>query len=495
MNDSTRSQVHHGLKWVTLSLVFARGTQFLTTVVLARLLLPEMFGLITMANAVIIAIGAIREIGFGQAYIQRQEADAEEGRLAANTTFFLLLGIHALLFVAALLLSPWTASFFERAQELEAVLQVILLAFLLDGVAGTPGFVLQKNLQFGKLSLAEIIATFSNALIAIPMAFLGFGAWSLVCGQLGSRLVLCAALLKLSGWRPRLEFSPRIARQLFAYGKFLWGFSAVSAVSRVLDRLTLGHLLGAATVGVYGLAFDLCSMPANQLAILVNRIAFPAFSRKQQDKAALRRGFLKALSHVAVVTLPLALGLAMVAHDFVLTVYGSQWVAAVPIIGVLACRGMILAVSSVAGPVLQAIGKPQVLLYTSVVHSVVLFTLLLLFGRYGLVAVAYAVLVPQILSALIAFVLIVRYLNLGVSELLAPLVRSTASALVMYILVRVFQHQLLDGLTSSTLVGLLSSVLVGVVVYLAGTLLWNRALLVEFSETIKEALLAKSRIA
>ncbi|MGH7453913.1 MAG: oligosaccharide flippase family protein, partial [bacterium] len=158
-----------------------RAAGFVTSIVLARLLAPDMFGLVAMANVSIATIGVIRELGFGSAYIQRQTKSVEEERVLANTTFLVGFILNLALFLACSTLTPAIASFF-KAKELENVLKILFSMFLFDAISTVPSLILQKRLEFGKLALCEIVHSFSNALIAIPIALLYYGDWSLVYG-------------------------------------------------------------------------------------------------------------------------------------------------------------------------------------------------------------------------------------------------------------------------------------------------------------------------
>lgn len=486
--------VHLGLKWMTISMVAARAARFLTTIVLARLLAKEMFGLIAMANAVVNILVAVREIGFGQAFIHRQEDRPEQLALAANTTFILTLAINLSLVVAGYLLVPSVVDFFKDAGGLGPVLRVILLAFLVDALLATHTFVLQKKLEFRSISRAEIIASVANASVAISMAFAGFGVWSLVAGQLASRVIQTIVLARLSGWSPRLEFSREIARELFGYGKYLWAFSAVGAIGGVLDRLTLGRVLGPATVGVYGLAFTLCNMPATQIAYLVNRITFPALARKQGDPEALRRGVLKAISHISIVALPMALGLFAVSSEIVPALLGERWNDAIPLVDIFAFYGLSLAIAAPGAPALKAIGKPNVMLHLAVLHHLVMLALLFVLVRFGAVGVAYAVLTPMVLSSLLTFTLLARYLGLGWERLWAPVFRAAVPAGIMYGVLQGARHAF--GGTSWPAVAVASVLLpVGALTYVVASFATNTAAARTFWRTMCDVLGARGRSA
>jgi O-antigen/teichoic acid export membrane protein len=489
--DTSGSAVHFGLKWMTISMVAARSARFLTTIVLARLLAKEMFGLIAMANAVVNILVAMREIGFGQAFIHRQEKNEEEVRIAANTTFVLTLAINCILLVVGYLLVPSAVAFFKDADALGPVLQVILLAFLVDALLATHTFVLQKKLEFGRLSTAEIIGSVSNAVVAITMALLGFGVWSLVAGQLSSRVIQTIVLARLSGWSPRLEFSGEIARQLFRYGKYLWAFSALGAIGGVADRLTVGHLLGPGSVGVYGLAFTLCSMPATQIAYLVNRVTFPALARKQGDPEALRRAVLKAVSHLSIVALPMAMGLFAISRELVPALLGSKWRDAVPLVDIFAFYGLSLAIAAPGAPALKAIGKPNVMLHLSVLHHVVMFGLLFSLARFGIEGVAYAILIPMVLTSLLNFSLLSHYLELGFVTLWAPVLRAAVPAGIMYAVLEGARRALAATSLPDAVIAV-SLLLVGVATYVVASFVTNGAEARRFQATMREVFAARS---
>jgi O-antigen/teichoic acid export membrane protein len=490
MSDS--HQVHVGIKWIGGSVAFTQLVRFLTTAVLARLLTPEIFGLVAMAQVAIQLISVIREVGVGAAYIQRQDRGPEDAAAAANTTFLMSLAVNGLLFVLAWFAAPLVVRFFDNA-ELLAVLRVMFMLFLIDAFDTTPSMILQKRLEFDKTALAEIAASGMNAVVAISLAAAGYGVWSLVVGQLSSRLARTGLVFVLSGFRPRLQFDRAIAHQLFAYGRYLWGFAVLSAVGGSLDRLILGRGLGAATLGVYSLAFNLANLPATHISRLINQITFPSFVRVQHDHANLRSALHKTIRHVTMLSIPIAFGTLAVAHDLILTVYGEKWRAAIPIVQVLAFFGLSLSLSSITGPILKAIGKPQILLYSSLLHHTLLAVLLLTLARHGAVAIAYAVLIPMLVSATLAYGLIVYYISFPLRDLLEPLVRTGAPAIAMYLAVKAFDARFDAAFAPPMPVSLLASVVVGGVVYLTLSALVNRKSLVEIFSTLRRSLLAKRR--
>jgi len=420
---STLERVRYGMKWAGSALGAIRLARFLTTIVLARLLAPEAFGLVAMANVAIVTLGVIRELGFGAAFIQRRDEDPEDERRAAGTFFALGLAVHAVLFVAAQAATPAIAGFFAM-DGLAPVLRAMFLVFVIDGLALVPSYLLQKRLDFQRHALCEIAEAVVYAGTALGLAAAGLGVWSLVAGHLASRCVFGTAAWILSGWRPQWDFDATVARELFAFGRYLWAFSLVSAIGSVLDRAVIGRLLGAAPLGAYNVGFQLCRMPATQVNMVINRIAFPAFAERQREIPVLRRGFLQATSQLALLAIPLAVGLSITAGDFMRVVYGEKWLMAVPAVEVLAFWGMALALSSIGGPLLKALARPDLLLWTGLAHQGVLFALLWALAGRGLAGVAWAVLCPMILSAAVSYLLASRLLDIPLPQLAGPLVRA-----------------------------------------------------------------------
>ena len=459
---------------------------FVSTMVLARLLTPEMFGLVAMANVALMLMASLRDVGLGQAYVQREMGSPEELRLAANTTFYLMLFTNAVLFVLAASLAPLVGRFFENP-EVVPLLRAITLIFLLEGLISGPSMVLRRRLDFRRLGYAEIGASLASATVAISLAILGFKAWSLVWGQVAGRVVEGSALYWLSGWRPRFEFSSKLARELFGFGKHLWAFSILSAVGGVLDRAIVGRTLGAASLGIYHMGSNLANLPAQQISFLVNRITFPALARMQGDPARMAAALRKALAHVSIVTLPVTAGLIVAGPQLIGTVYGPRWEAAVPVLQVLALFGMTLSISSVTGPIFQAMGRPQVLLFTSIFHQLVYVGLLLWWGRYGIQGILWAVVVPVQLSAVIAFVLVLRYLKVSFVWIFGPCLRAATAAFGMFAalwMVRLF----LEATQLLLPIQLVVLAILGVAIYVGLSFLFNGVASREFVDTLRKTI-------
>ncbi len=479
-------QVESGVKWISISMAATRGTRLLATLILARMLAPEMFGIIGMAQISLDIFQRVREMGFGLAYIQRQEPDPAKERLAANTTFWLGCAINLGMFVLAFLFAPVVSAFF-RSEGAQPVFQALCVGFLIDALITVPSMDLQKRLRFKQLAICEGIGAIAYLVIAVALAFSGWGVWSIVGGLLLSKVVFVLCLFRASPYRPRMEFSWELAGDLFKFGKYIWAFVLLSGIGDALDKLFVGRFYDEASLGLYTMAFLLATLPARNITQVVNKLTFPLFSGMQTKLDELRAALGKALTHTAMLSIPISFGTLAIAPLFVSVVMKEAWQPIIPLISVLCFFGLMLSVAAVAGPALKAIGKPKVLFYTSIVHHLLKLALLFALKDHGLLGICYAVLIPCMVSSLIAFVLIGRYLRMSIPDLVLPIFRPAVSAVVMYFAVRF----VIDGLSATPIpdvLTLLVGIALGVAVYLGLSYWINRSVVFEARDALRRML-------
>lgn len=423
--------VHFGVKALGLALGFSRLVRLGTTVVLVRILTKADFGLVTLATAAIFALSAFREVGFSRALVHRSDNGEEDLALAADTAFWVLAAANLALFTFGWLATPWLASWFTDMAGVEPVLRAMMLLFLFDGLAATPVALLERRLQFGVISVADGVSVLVFAATAIMLALAGMGVWSLVAGHILSRLVQVAWVLRGAGWKPRARFDWPIAKELFDYGKWLWASAGLQVISRSADKLVMGRVAGGAVLGVYGVAFRLCTAPAQPVNGVINRVAFPALSQKKDRLHEIAADYKRALAMICLVAFPAAAGLALVADEFVVTLYTREWQDMVPLIRVLAFYGMTLTVGTITGPVLMAVGKPKIVTFVGAGRQLALLTLLLTIGSGGALHVAWAVLIPVVGSAVVGHILAARAVGLPLRDMLVPQLRTGVATVVM----------------------------------------------------------------
>jgi PST family polysaccharide transporter len=478
-----KNQVRGGIKWASISMIATRAARLITTVFLARLLAPEVFGLVAITNVTVELIRMLSEFGFGTAYVQRHYSCLEDDRRAANTIFWIGAFTNVSLYLAATAATPLIVSYFQ-APEAAPLLRVLFLSLLLSIVGAVPRLDLQKRLQFKSLSLCEISQVCVYTVVAISLAFADAGAWSIIVGDLTSKVVVSVLLFRAAKWRPRFIFDGIIARELFNYGKFIWAFALLSGFGDAMDKLFVGRFYSAADLGVYSMAFVLIMFPVANISGIVNRVTFPLFSKLNHDSEDLREVFRRALAHVAILAFPASIGILAVGPLVVSVLLSPKWLPTIPLMNILTFYGLALALSSITGPVFQAIGKPNTLFYTSILHHATKLALLFALQHRGLTGICFAVLIPMITSSFIAFILVIRYLDLSPMNLCMSLLRPAFAAGLMFFAVRILLPIFEAAESIPKSIELAIAVAVGITVYLGASAATNRSTYQELLESV-----------
>lgn len=353
-SELARSALRGGF-WVGAAQLTGKLVFFVSTVLLARLLEQQDFGVAAYAITVIALCSAIPTLGLGPALIHDGD---DQGTLATGFWLGILAGLagFALVWIAA----PLTVEIFgdERAVS---VTRGLAFVFPLESLRNVHATLLRKRLDFRRRFAPELLQSVTKGAVAIAMAVLGFGPWSLIGGAVAAAAVGVPAYWIASGWRPTLEFDLEAARRLVPFGGHVVSIGLLGAVVRNLDNLLVGRLLGAATLGVYVLAFRIPDLLVRNLAVLVGQVLLPTYAKAKDDPAVLRKSFLASNSYVFALTSPLALGLAIVAEPMVITLFSERWRPVVTVIPPICLYALFISISFNAGDLYKALGRPEVL--------------------------------------------------------------------------------------------------------------------------------------
>ncbi len=403
--------------WVGLSTVVSAGISFLRSIILARILMPEVFGLMAICSMVIQGIEIFTETGFTAALIHRQQRFEE----ARDTAFTLWVVRGVGLALIAIILAPWVAAFYDQA-VLSSMVTLIGVSFILIGFRNINTIALQKELNFKRLILMEQISGIWNLIIAVGLAYWLRDVWALVYAQLASAVISVSLSYALVPGRPRFRFNPVIARELFTYGKFMTGLAAVVFIANQLDNAMIGKLLSMEALGYYSLAYTLANLPSTNLSKVVARVLFPMFSKLQSDLPQLRVEYARGIRLLIAVVVPISFAIIVLADDIVLTVYGAKWAAAVVPLQILSVFGCLQALWMLNGYLFNAVGKPHIDFYTNTVRLLLVVSLLYpLTMMFGIAGTSLAITVPMAVQFAVGVYLSVKVIGVQVMETLRPL--------------------------------------------------------------------------
>ncbi len=354
----TKNLRTHAVRGGTILLACKWLAQILSwgvTLGVARLLSPEDYGVMAAAAILLGLSDLFAEAGVGRALVQKKGVTALDYAQA-----FTLSLIFSLTCYLALLGSAGWASRFLRTPELGMVLPVMGATILLVPFRTVPMGILDRRLAMKAQGLLHVISTALQAATVLTMAFLGAGYWSLVAGAIFARVFETLTLIALSGWRPRLSFSVRGARELLSYGAWVSGGSLLWYFYSNSDFVVVGRLEGPIVLGYYSLAFQLMSLPVQKVTANINQIAFPVFCRLEDDPSTVKRWYLRLNVLMIAVVLPTLLGAGLVARDGIAFLFGTKWLPAVVPFQLLCIVGLIGVVGASLISLLNAIGRPDI---------------------------------------------------------------------------------------------------------------------------------------
>jgi O-antigen/teichoic acid export membrane protein len=466
-----------GVLWTGAGQVVRQLIQVGSSVILVRLLSPGDFGLIGMAMFFVGIGQLLADFGVGSAIVHSRAVD----RVVLSSCFWLNVIVAAVLAALVLGFSPLIGSFYER-RDLVPIVEALSLNLLLSGLQVVPSALLYRDLRFADLARAQVLGSLAGALAAMALAWAGFGVWALVAQPLvGStaNLLVCTLAQR---WYPRLEFSWAQTAPLARFSAALLGTNIVGYMNRNVDSLLVGRVLGAGPLGYYSMAIQLMLYPLQQVSSVIVRVLFPTLVQIRDDLPRLRSAYLKAVASIALITFPIMGGLFALADDFVLVVFGPQWVEMAPLLKVLAWVGMMQSVGTTVGTIYLSMGNPGVAFRVTLVGAPVFILGLaagLPWGIFG-VAVGYAVASFSLFyyTTHTAF----RFIDLTHMEFHRVLLKPLGAALAMVAAL----HGLAVIIGPLTPAGRLAvGVLAGTLIYLAVSALINRGQLLEIASILR----------
>lgn len=346
MSQETRNLTQRtiaGMLWLASGKAAYAVLQLAVLAVLARLVTPADFGVVSAAFVVISFSAIVSQLGLGPALVQRPDLEPRhvDTAFTSSVLFGLLLG--GVLWAVA----PLVADFF-RTPGVAPVMRALAWVFPLQGLGTAAESLARRDLRFRWLAMLDATAYgLGYGVVGVALALAGWGVWALVAGEI-SEAVFRSVILLRSRARPRLMLERRALSELLYFGS---GFTIAKVANFFAvngDNLVVGRMLGAAALGLYGRAYQLMSAPAASFGTVLDNVLFPAMARVQRDLPRLRMAYRHGISLVAVVVLPVTVVLFLLAPEFVRVVLGPRWGDVVLPFQILAA-GMVLHTTSKLG--------------------------------------------------------------------------------------------------------------------------------------------------
>lgn len=448
----------HASAWSGASGVVRALLGFATTVVLARLVAPEEFGIVAIVLVFSAVAMVLVDSGLGAALIQRQDID----RVDESTAFYFNLGVAV--FVAGILVTaaPWIASFFAQP-SLTAITRLMALSVVISALGAIHSTLLTKALDFRPLFFISVWAAVSSSMLAILLAWRGYGVWSLVWQVLAQTAVTTILLWTWHRWRPLPVFDLRALRRLLGFGGHVMVASLIDTLYTRLYSVFIGKVFGARELGIFMRAQETHQLPAGLLSNVANRVALPAFSKASAEPLVLAAMLVKASRLLMFVNLPVMLGIAVTAEPLVAVLFGKDWLSVAPLLQVLCIVGALWPLQVLNVSALLSQGRSRLVLRIEVLKKGIGVLLLVIASNFGLQEVAAGMAATAVVAFIINSSCSGRLLGLGTLEQLRAIGGTIAASSIMVVVVVLTQHYLLF----SPLINLMVLIPVGGVVFLS----------------------------
>lgn len=426
-SQSIGVKVIRGGLWVFGLRIASQLMRFATLIVLARLLVPEDFGLLGITLLTLAVLEVFSTTGFREALVQKS-GDTEQFINTAWTVHAIRgVILYGLLYFAA----PFVADFFD-SPAVTPLLQVAGVSLVLRGFSNIRVLYFQKELRFSKEFIYQITGSLVQVGLSVSLALMYRSVWALVLGHVAGEFTRFIFSYILARQSPSFDFNRVYFKEMFTFGKWIFGSSILLFLITRGDHAFVGKLLGATALGFYQLASRISDLPTTEITYVISQVTFPAYSRMQDDIPRLREAYLRVLQLTTFLSFPIAGMIIVLGGDFTRLFLGEKWLPMVPAMQVLALAGMIRSVAATTGPIFHATGKPKVGTIFQLVRLAVLVAAIYhLSVSHGILGTSIAVCISILVSTVGFAAMAMRITGVRIVQFAKMVVIPSLSVLIM----------------------------------------------------------------
>lgn len=369
---SLRKQAANGVMWSAIERFSVQGIQYLVGIIIARILLPEDYGLIVMLNIFMAISQTFIDGGFGNALIQKKDRT----EIDFSTVFYFNIVISIILYIALYFASPYIAAFYEEPQ-LDTITKVVGITLIINSLGIVQQTKLTIELDFKRQAFLSLIAAIVSGVLGIVMAYQGYGVWALVWYSLLNNILKNSLLWVFAKWRPLLVFSVESFRGLFSFGSKLLLSALLHTIYTNLYSLVIGKKFAATELGFFNRASTLAQFPSTNFTNVIVRAVYPMQCKMQDDTEQLNRLFIVYLRMACYVVFPIMVGLCAVAEPLVELLLTAKWLPAVPFFQILCIAYMWDPVMKINHNMLNVKGRSDLFLRAEIIKKIIAVIILI----------------------------------------------------------------------------------------------------------------------
>ena len=433
----------------------SQGIQFLVSVILARLLSPEEYGVVAIITIFITIANVLVQNGFSTALIQKQNVDDAD----FSSVFYFNLITSAVIYVCLFAGAPWIAAFYHN-EEMTAVIRVLSIILFPGGVTSIQNAYISRKLEFKGLFLATLGAAVVSGGVSIAMAFGGMGVWALAWQQITYYFSLMIILFVTVSWRPKLLFAFDRIRVMFSFGWKLLCASLIDTIFNNLHGLIMGKIYNEEVLGYYNRGDQFPKLIVNNLSAAIQSVWLPVVAPSQHDLARVKSMLRRSIVTSSYLVLPMMAGMIAVADSLVLALLGEKWMFCVPFLRIMCVAYSFWPIHIANLQALNAVGRSDIFLKLEVIKKAVGLAVLVIGIRYSAIVLVALKAVADFICTFINAWPNKKLLNYSIGEQWIDILPSIVVSCLMGILVYLVQHVIAAGWLC-----LFVQIVAGIVVY------------------------------
>lgn len=396
MTGNIKENIISSLLWKLMERSGTQGIQFIVQIILARLLLPEEYGIIAIVMVFIQLANVFVQSGFNTALIQKKDADEVD----FSSVFYLSLVVALLLYIIIYFASPVIASFYSQPL-LIPVLRVVSFTLFIGAFNSIQNAFVAKHMLFKKLFLSSLGAVIISGVVGIVSAYSGLGVWALVAQQLTNQFMIAIILWFTVKWRPHLLFSFNRVKTLFSYGSKLLASALIDTLYRDLRTLIIGRIYAPSTLGFYNRGQQFPHIIVSNIDGSIQSVMLPALSAHQDNRKRVKDMMRRAIVSSSFLIFPMMIGMAVVAEPLVKIVLTEKWLPAVPFLQIFCISLSFWPIHTANLQAINAMGRSDIFLKLEVVKKIIGLIILVFSLPFGVYAIAIGQVVSSVISTFV----------------------------------------------------------------------------------------------
>lgn len=432
MESNLKEQTKRGLYWNAASNIASQGMRFVFGLILARLLSPDVYGILGILTVFICVVSIFIDCGFSQALIRKQDRK----QVDFSTEFFFNIVVGVVCYLTLFISAPFIADFYKMP-ILSPVLRVIGLGVIINSLCVVQSAQFAIRLDFKTPAKIGVFTQLVSGIIGITLAYFGWGIWALVFQQMAGGVMYAVIMWTVVGWRPTMEFSKESFKYLWGYGSKILGTSILQTVYDNLYPLIIGKAFSPTTLGLYSRAQGFASLPSTNFSGVLGSVTFPILSKINNDTPRLIGIYRRMIKTAAFIVFPMMLGLAAVASPLVKVLLNEKWYECIVLLQLLCCAMLWQPLSSINLSILKVVGRTDVLLKLEVIKRVAGVLSIVCSLPFGIIGICVGYIILYVFCFLLNTYHIGKVINVPLKEQLKDFMPSLMYAGIMGLIVLV----------------------------------------------------------